>query len=180
MKRLTPLSRMSRNSRAFRQRGASLLESIAFLGIAAVVILGAVALLLSSFSGANTNRSQQEVSSIRTGVKKLFMGQSASYGSGNLNGTLISAKVFPTTLAVDSSNNVFNAWNGAVSVDGATANFTISYAGVPKDVCINLASANADWLSVDINGSGLTQPVTPGAAEAACSTSSNTLVWTAN
>lgn len=162
------------------QRGASLLESIAFLGIAAVVILGAVALLLGSFSGANTNRSQQEVISIRTGVKKLFMGQSASYGTGNLNATLVSAKVFPTTLAVDASSNVFNAWNGAVSVDGAAANFTISYASVPKDVCINMASANGDWLAVEVNGAAVTLPVTPTAAESACNASANTLMWTAS
>lgn len=168
-------------NRISRQRGASLLESIAFLGIAAVVILGAVALLLGSFSGANTNRSHQEVSSIRTGVKKLFMGQSASYGTSSLNATLVAAKVFPSTLAVDATGNVLNAWNGAVSVDGATANFTISYANVPKDVCINLATVNGDWLALEINGTAQTLPVAPTAAEAACSSaSSNDLVWTAN
>jgi type II secretory pathway pseudopilin PulG len=162
------------------QRGASLLESIAFLGIAAIVILGAVALLLGSFSSANTNRTQQEVTSIRTGVKKLFMGQSASYGTGNINATLVSAKVFPTTLAIDSSNNVLNAWNGVVSVDGASANFTISYANVPKDVCVSLASANGDWIAVDVNGGNLPLPVSPSAAEAACNAAANTMVWTAN
>src|SRR5687768_5355631 len=133
------MTRYQRHCYGRLQRGASLLESIAFLGIAAVVILGDMALLLGRISGTITNRSQQEVSSIRTGVKKLFMGQAASYGTGCLNATLVSAKVFPTTLAVDASNNVFNAWNGPVSVDGATANFNISYAAVPKDVCINLA-----------------------------------------
>ncbi len=163
----------------FHQHGASLLESIAFLGVAAIVILGAVALLLGSFSSANVNRAAQEVSSIRTGVKKLFMGQSASYGTGTLNATLVSAKVFPTTLSVDASNNVYNTWNGAVSVDGANANFTITYANVPADVCINLASMNGDWLGLQVNGSNLALPVTPTAAQAACNASANTLIWTA-
>jgi len=162
------------------QRGASLLESIAFLGIAAIIILGAVALLLGSFSSANTNRTQQEVTSIRNGVKKLFMGQSASYGTGSLNATLVNSKVFPTTLAVDTSNNVFNAWNGAVNVDGATANFTIGYANVPKDVCINLAAANGDWLALEVNGTSVALPVTPAAAETACNGSANSITWTAN
>jgi type II secretory pathway pseudopilin PulG len=162
------------------QRGASLLESIAFLGIAAIVILGAVALLLGSFSSANTNRTQQEVTSIRTGVKKLFMGQSASYGNGSINPTLISAKVFPTTLAIDTSNNVLNAWNGAVDVAGNSANFTISYANVPKDVCVSLASANGDWIGVEVNSTSLPLPVSPSAAESACNASANTMVWTAN
>jgi hypothetical protein len=162
------------------QRGASLLESIAFLGIAAIVILGAIALLLSGFSGANSNRAEQEVSSIRTGVKRLFMGQSATYGTGNLNSTLATAKVFPTTLAVDASGAVLNAWNGAVSVDGAAANFTISYASVPKDVCISLLSANGDWLGVEVNGTGVALPVAPTAAQAACSATANSITWTAN
>jgi len=162
------------------QRGASLLESIAFLGIAAIVILGAIALLLSSFSSANSNRAEQEINSIRAGVKRLFMGQSASYGTGSLNATLSNAKVFPTTLAVDAAGNVFNAWNGAVSVSGASANFTISYASVPKDVCISMLSANGDWLGVTVNGTAATLPVSPTAAEAACSSSANAIVWTAN
>jgi hypothetical protein len=162
------------------QRGASLLESIAFLGVAAIVILGAVALLMGGFGSANTNRTATEVTSIRTGVKKLFMGQSASYGTGNLNATLASAKVFPTTLAVDVANNVYNAWNGAVIVTGVTQTFTVSYAAVPKDVCINLASANGDWLALSINGAAQALPVTPAAAGAACNANANTLLWTAN
>lgn len=162
------------------QRGASLLESIAFLGIAAIVILGAVALLLGSFGSANTNRAQSEVTSIRTGVKKLYMGQSATYGTGSLNATLVNARVFPTSLALGSSGAVSNAWNGAVTVTGATANFTISYANVPKDVCINLAAANGDWIAVRVNGTALTLPVSPSAAEGACTASANTVAWTAD
>jgi hypothetical protein len=158
------------------QRGASLLESIAFLGIAAIVILGAVALLIGGFGSANTNKAQQEVSSIRTGVKKLYMGQSASYGTANMNAALINAKVFPSTLAV-SGTNVLNAWNGQVVVTGATATFTISYASVPKDVCINLVSANGDWTGLTVNGTAATLPVTPTTASTACGASTNTIVW---
>ncbi|PFH10286.1 PilS-like protein [Collimonas sp. PA-H2] len=163
-----------------RQRGASLLEGIAYLGIAAIVILGAVSLLMSAFSSAQTNRSSEEVISIRTGVKKLYMGQSAAYGDGSLNEQLATAKVFPSTLAV-SGANVTNTWNGAVAVTGAGANFTISYAGVPQDVCINLVSGNTGWVNVAVNGGdAIAQfPVTPTAATAACTTAANEIVWTA-
>jgi type II secretory pathway pseudopilin PulG len=171
----TQFKRVSKST----QRGASLLESIAFLGVAAIVILGAVALLMSSFGSANTNRAQQEVTSIRTGVKKLYMGQSASYGDGDMNGTLVNARVFPTTLAVDTSGVVLNAWNGAVSVTGATANFTITYANVPRDVCVNLASVSGDWIGVNVNGTDLSMPATPAQADANCRDGGNTLAWTA-
>jgi hypothetical protein len=161
------------------QTGASLLEAIAFLGVAAMVILGAVALLLTSFGSAQTNRAEQEITAIQTGVKKLYMGQSASYGTGTLDAALIHANVFPTTLTVDGSGNVFNGWNGAVDVEGNSASFTISYASVPRDACINLASANGDWLGVSINGTDVTLPVTPATADAACTADSNIMVWTA-
>jgi hypothetical protein len=162
-----------------KQRGASLLESIAFLGIAAIVVLGAIALLMSGFSGANTNRALEEVGAVRTGVKRLYMGQSASYGDAVLNQSLIDAKVFPTTLAVQGAN-VLNAWNGAVTVTGQNANFEILYANVPKDVCINMASSSGDWLAMSVNGTALAIPVTPAAASDACNASANDMAWTAN
>jgi type II secretory pathway pseudopilin PulG len=162
-----------------RQHGASLLEAIAFLGIAAIVILGAIALLMSGFSGANTNRALEEVGAVRTGVKRLYMGQSASYGTEVLNPSLIAAKVFPTTLAVEGAN-VLNAWNGPVTVTGQTANFEINYANVPKDVCISMASSSGDWLGVTVNGTALTMPATPQSASDACTQASNDMAWTAN
>lgn len=168
-----------RVSQKSSQRGASLLESIAFLGVAAIVILGAVALLMSSFGSANTNRAQQEITSIRTGVKKLYMGQSASYGSGDLTGALVNARVFPSTLAVDNSGVVLNAWNGGVSVSGATANFSITYDKVPRDVCVNLVSANGDWIGVNVNGTDIGVPTSPASADAACQAGDNSIVWTA-
>ncbi|RJF92126.1 type 4 pilus major pilin [Noviherbaspirillum saxi] len=163
-----------------RQRGASLLEGIAYLGIAAIIILGAVALLTSAFSGANTNRGYEEVTAIRTGVKRLYMGQSASYGTGDLTATLISAKVFPTSLSV-SGASVKNTWNGDVSVTGASANFTISYGNVPSDVCINMVSGSSDWVSVKVgSGAAAAPPIAPATASSACGTGSSTIVWTGN
>ncbi|AIY39643.1 Putative type IV pilin protein [Collimonas arenae] len=165
-----------------RQRGASLLEGIAYLGIAAIVILGAVSLLMGAFSSAQTNRASEEVVSIRTGVKKLYMGQSAAYSTGSLNPQLITAKVFPTTLAVTEAGGVTNTWNGAVTVTGVNANFTISYTAVPQDVCINMISGSNGWVSVAVNdgAENTAFPITPKAATDACtSTAGNKIVWTA-
>jgi type II secretory pathway pseudopilin PulG len=161
------------------QRGASLLESIAFLGIAAIVVAGAVALLTSSFGSANSGRAEQEVASIRVAVKRLYMGQSASYGTGSLNGTLINAKAIPTSLGVNGTN-LSNVWNGAVTVTGATGTFLISYAEVPKDACISMVSAGGDWLTIGVNGTDLALPATPSAAETACNAAANTVVFTAS
>lgn len=164
---------------ARRQRGVSLLEAIAYLGVAATIIVGAVALLSSAFSGARANRAQEELTAISTGVKRLYMSQAGAFGTGNLNVTLASAKVFPSTLAVAGAN-VLNAWNGAVNVVGNTTVFDISYANVPQEVCIELLSTTSQFISVAANGgAALTPPVTLAQASAQCSAvQANTLVWT--
>jgi hypothetical protein len=170
----------SRNMGRRFQRGASLLEGIAYLGIAAIIILGAVSLLSNAFGSAHTNRSYGELTSIRTGVKKLYMGQSAAFGMGELTETLIGAKVYPTSLFV-SGNTVKNSWNGKIVVTGAGNTFTISYAAVPKDVCVNMVSGGNDWIALQVNeGAVLTPPITPTAATSACDGTSNTITWTAS
>jgi hypothetical protein len=161
------------------QHGASLLEAIAFLGVAATIIVGAVALLTTAFSSARSNRSQEEVVAISTGVKRLFMSQAGAYGTGDLNEALIHAKIFPSTLAI-SGNNVSNAWNGAVTVTGNTATFDISYANVPQDVCVELVATSGQWIGVSVNaGASMTPPISLAAASTACSdANANTLLWT--
>jgi len=163
-----------------RQAGASLLEAIAFLGVAATIIVGAVALLSTAFSSARSNRSQEEVVAISTGVKRLFMSQAGAYGTGDLNEALIRAKIFPSTLAV-SGTTVSNAWNGAVAVTGNTATFDISYANVPQDVCVELVATSGQWIGVSVNGgAAMTPPIALAAASEACSgATTNTILWTA-
>lgn len=153
------------------QRGASLLEGIAYLGVAAIVVLGAVSLLTNAFSSAQTNRAAEEIISIRTAVKKLYMGQAASYGIGSLTTSLITARVFPATLAPDGSGGITNGWNGAVTVTGNTSTFTLTYAGVPRDACINLVSGASGWTRIDQAGNNeiTTFPATPTQAAAVCS-----------
>ena len=80
-----------------RQRGAPLLEGIAYLGIAAIVVMGAVSLLTGAFSSAKSNQANEEVVGLRTAVRKLYMGQ--TYPTANVVANLIAAKAAPGTLA---------------------------------------------------------------------------------
>lgn len=170
-----PVCRFSRR----RQAGASLLEAIAFLGVAATIVVGAVALLSSAFSGARSNRSQEEIAAISTGVKRLFINQGGAYGTGSLNEVLSQSKIFPSTLAVNGAN-VTNAWNGAVTVTGAASTFDISYGNVPQQVCVELVATSGQWLSVGVNGAAaMTPPIAPAqAAEQCTNADSNTVIWT--
>ncbi|KVW31991.1 type 4 pilus major pilin [Burkholderia ubonensis] len=162
-----------------KQRGASLLESIAYLGVAAIVIVGAIALLGSAFSSANTNRLAEELNAIQTGTKKLYMGQVNNYGNASLNANLIAAKVFPGTLPAGNNNTVSNAWGGSVTVTGSGQTFTVQYTNVPRDICINTLTAGGNWRSATIGNGAINYPITPTVATANC-VDNATITWTSN
>ena len=165
------------------QQGASLLEIIAYLGVAAVVVYGAVSLLSQGFAGANSNQALTEVISLRTQIKKIHMGQATGYGVGAMNATMVLQSAFPSSLSVTAPSTVKNAWNGDVVLTGATSTFTISYAAVPRDICATLVSVQGGtgWNSIAVNGAAaLVPPITPAAAGGACNAATNTIVWTGN
>lgn len=170
-----------------RQRGASLLEGIAFLGIAAIVILGAVSLLSSAFSSAQGNRSMEELISIRTAVKKLYAG-SGGYGTGSLLDALYATKSLPANLATTVGTGgvvtATNSWGGDVAVTGATGQFQIVYNSVPNDVCIALITGGHGWNSVKIDtGTAITTfPISLSSAATACELTGNsrTITWMAS
>ena len=168
------------------QRGASLLEGIAFLGVAAIIILGAVSMLTSAFGSAQSNRALEDVTSVRTAVKKLFM-TSAGYGTTSLINPLVAAKALPATLAVttDASGNstLMNSFGGNVAVTGMTGQFQVVYDAVPNDACIALLTASSGWSTVQVDtGNGTSQsPVPLTAATAACvGTGARTITFVAS
>lgn len=168
---------------ARQQHGASLLEGIAYLGIAAIVILGAVSLLTTAFSGAESNRGSEEVLGLRTTIKKMYQGQYPT-GVGTIANDMSSVKALPTTLVVDTTTNpvtITNTWGGAVTFTGGTGTFTIQYTQVPADACASIITGSSGWTSVKVgSGSALTPPISGTVAVGACSASSNTIIWTGN
>ena len=168
-----------------RQRGTSLLESLAYLGIAALVILGAVSMLSNASSSSMTNRAVEQLVSLRTSVRKLYMGQAGGYGAAagtNLESIVIAAKAYPTTLTV-TSGTLYNTWGGSVDVQGYPTGFTITYNNVPKAECVSIISGADGWTSI-VQGTETaitTFPATPTAAQGACtSATANTIAFSAS
>jgi hypothetical protein len=160
------------------RRGASLLEGIAYLGIAAIIVLKAVSLLTNAFSSLKTNLASEEIISLRTTVKKLYLGQAVSYSpttsTADLTTSLIAAKAFPITLTPNATGTALtNDWNGAVTVTGTNngATFTLTYNAVPHDACVNLVNGASGWAQIDQAGNNAitTFPATLADAEAVCS-----------
>jgi len=166
-------------SRLARQRGASLLEGIAYLGIAAIVVMGAISLLTGAFSSAKSNQANEEVIGLRTAVRKLYMGQ--TYPTTGVVANLIAAKAVPGTLA-NSGTALKNSWGGDVTIVGANAGFTITYPSVPQDVCVSMLSGANGWTSVNANaGTALTAfPVAADKATTLCSQADNSITYTSS
>ncbi|SFH90606.1 type 4 pilus major pilin [Paraburkholderia megapolitana] len=167
------------------QRGASLLEAIAYLGIAAIVVIGAVALLNGAFTSAGSNAVAEQVNAIQTGVKKLYMTQGAGY-TGVSNAILSQAGVFPGDLAVTAGTGAAtDSWGGAVTVavsGTSPSQFTIAFANVPKAVCISAVTAGGSWAAIGTNTTASILPLPPSLtdAETACPGDGNTITWTSN
>jgi type II secretory pathway pseudopilin PulG len=175
--------RRARLARLHRQRGASLLEAIAYLGVAAIVVLAAVSLLQNAFGSARANQTTEEITGLRTNVRKMYAGQ--PYNDDAMLVNMITAKAIPGTLTVGSDGkSINNTWGGTVSagyVDAGT--FTITYTKVPQDVCMNVVSGATGWtqISNDKGANAINAFPAPAAlATKVCSADSNTIVFAAN
>jgi hypothetical protein len=165
-----------------RQRGASLLEGIAYLGIAALVVLGAVSLLTGAFGSAKANQTTEEVVALRTSVRKLYAGQPYNADSAMM-ANLVTAKAIPNTLVVTGAAAVNNGWSGAVTLAGESpSTFTITYTLVPQDVCVSVVSGANGWAKIT-GAAGAnpiaTFPVNATSASALCAADTNTIIFTA-
>jgi len=172
-----------------RQRGATLLEAVAFLGIAAIILIGAIALFTNAFQGARSNQLTEEVTAIENGARKIYAtgaGLSTNVTSGGIGG-LVSAGVIPTSLTVSVANGtVTDEWGGAVTLKMDTDNASaaqISFENVPQPVCIAALTAGGDWsgVSTSVSTSLQTVPLTAAAATTACTSSDGVTVnWDFN
>jgi len=161
--------------RPFKQRGASLIEALAFIIIALLVVAGGVAMWKMTSSGAQENSAINQIMAVQTSYRGLYTNQN-SYGTGDITSIGVSSGAFPSDLKV-SGTTVTNGWSGSVVITGATTSFTISWANVPSSSCTKIASIKSDWQAVSINGTAQTIPVTPAAAATACNAANNTIVF---
>ena len=172
------------------QRGASLLEAVAYLGIASLVLVGAVSMVGSAFVSAESNRMAEEVIALRTASKKLFAGQ---IHPENMVPVLLAAKALPATLTVKipeatttgtgtggsgtgtTSPTLKNSFGGIVSIGGPTASggageniFTITYTGVPAETCINVLTATSGWSKAMVEEEEVKKPMTAATVADGC------------
>jgi prepilin-type N-terminal cleavage/methylation domain len=173
---------MLRNSSPFRSRAAkgfTLIELMVTLVIGVIIVGVAVAGIKGVFGKSDVSTDIQGIASLQTAAKGLR--SKGGYGTSgtNLVPSLIAMGAVPNTLTL-SDNNILNAWGGSVAVNSTGPGFTITSAGIPKDACIEeAATLSLGALNTKINSSAaVTGEMTKVAATAACTSDSNTIVWT--
>lgn len=163
------------------QNGASLLEVLAYLGVAAVILVGSISLLSSSNSSSDSVKTVKEVTGLMTSTKALFAGR-GNYGVGSINQALIASKSVPTSMGFTPAGVITNTFGGDVTVTGVGGNVEISFDKVPKEVCANVVSkiSAIQFIKVNINSVDGAIPMRPETSATACGLLSNKVIWTIN
>lgn len=134
----------------------------------------------SLLGSSDVSNEQSNIGQLIANTRKLK--GSAGYGTSgtSLVPQLVASKGVPNMSV--SGNNLYNPWNGTVTVvsGGMTAIFTEN--GLPEDACVTLATkiSRGQKVTTSINGgSGVSGEVDSATATSSCTDSSNnTLAWT--
>ena len=157
-----------------RQAGVSVMETILFLLIAVIFLVGLFALFQQGFGSAKVKTETDYIQSMSASVQEMY-GTSRDFGTANITATLVSTRAAPAPMIV--GTGLRNGWNGAVTVTGAGDVFTIQSANIPQKECVAMAQVRVNPVAVRINGTAAALPLTAAAIAAACTSAANTIAW---
>lgn len=174
----TQANKQKQLAKTRKQAGLTLVEVLSSLTISGLVIGGALAMYGSSDSSQKTNQMNADISALSVAIKSLYASQ-GGYGTSGLTASLVGAGKVPPTLFVGGTTAapvLSHGMGGTVIPTGKTNSFTIALTNIPKDVCVNLATAS--MVNVTLATTAVTTakklPFTPADAVAACGTGPST------
>lgn len=164
-----------KNTRSAALRGLTLIEGLLFLGIAAIVIVSAVAFYNNASNSSKMNQAQTQIQAYISGVKTLYASRD-SYASVS-NALVITAGKAPEN-AIRGANGLRNPWGGATNITGSNNYFEIEMDSLTDDVCTSVLSAgmldNGSIFRIEANSTAFTNGNSPDPADAAAACSSPT------
>ena len=135
-----------------QQAGATLLELLAFLGIAAIVAVGAISMFRAAQTTAQANDVIAQINGMRSTIETLYQTQASFLGLSSAD--IIASKAVPANLRV-SAGQIFNGFGGTIGFNGPPDTYLITYTKVPVDVCIKvIARTLKNWRDITINPVG--------------------------
>jgi PilS N terminal len=170
-----PLSRRPISVRG--QRGISMLDFLIYVGVAVAIITLVLFIASTVRSRTDAIAAEQDLITLSESTKSAFATQS-NYGTADITTYLANSNDTLGSLRKTVSGSTVtltNKWQGTVSVTGATNQFSIVYNAMPKAICNKVLPRlqSPNWAGVTVGSTALTLPVSPPAADAACSATSN-------
>ncbi len=163
-------------------RGLTLMEALLFLGLAAIVIVGAFALYNNGSSTVKMNQAKTQLQTYIGGVQSLYSAQN-DY-STLTTALVINAGIAPSE-AIDGTALV-GPWGTATTVTGNSSTpreFRVTFEGIPKDACTALLSASlieqGTVFKMGVGSTLSTTEIDPAAANAMCASDANDVVFVA-
>lgn len=189
-------------SRSAVHRGAiTLLEAAIYIVIALVVLTVAMTQGGSLFNRNDASTEFSNAAELMSNARSMLK-TSGTYnftGADDMTGALIQFGGAPANMTVVGSKGsgtakLQNLWGGAVTLQpvattgGQKSTFSMTYAAVPQEACITLAtklSAAPNVVTTQVNGTTTHGPVAASAIGAQCTTDNsaegqNTLTFTSN
>lgn len=154
------------------QNGIGVISILVTVIIFLVILTGVFAMVGRTTEGAKLQQAQQDIAAIQMATRQTYA-TSKTY-AGLDNATAIKAGILPEAMV--SGGSGVNPWGGSVTVavDTTPTQFTIAYAGLPQDACMQLAAyGNGNWASakagtttIPQNGTGVVAAAATGCATA--------------
>ena len=175
------LKRDAKAARAKQGGFVMIPEWVLWVGLVVIALTLLFGLYRGASTGTDAVKIEEELIGIRSATISAFSTQ-GTYGTADVTAFLANSSDIPTTLKRNGTGagvTITNKWGGAVSVVGNGANFLLNYGAIPKEMCNKIATRlnNGDWPTITIKGTAATVPLSPAAADAAC-TASNAFVLT--
>jgi hypothetical protein len=128
-----------------KQKGATLLELVMFIGLAALILIGGVSWYITASEGQRISDEVSNVNAITALVRNTYTTQNNF--SGLTNSVITRSSQFPDKMRIaGDTSRIKSGWeNNGVALAPATilvANdaFTITYLDVPEGPCIDFAT----------------------------------------
>jgi prepilin-type N-terminal cleavage/methylation domain-containing protein len=186
---------MLKTCKRTQSAGFSLLELLLVVAVGAILILAGLGAYRLVSEGTNTNRSVQQLNTLKQQTQQAFAGQGA-YGTtagADLVATLTTLRSLPSDMPSSGTGTLRNSFgqNTTITVGASPFNtFVITFNGVPPSSCVTLGQVFTPTNASDFGG--LTVTVTAGATTnttavttyttagltAACSGTTNNMAWT--
>ncbi|MCY3983011.1 MAG: type 4 pilus major pilin [Roseovarius sp.] len=163
-------------------RGLTLMEALLFLGLAAIVIVGAFALYNNASSTSRLNQAKSQLQTYISGIKSLY---STRNNFTSVTTSLVVNSGIAPAEAVDGAA-LINPWGGLTTISANSAQprqFRVTFEDIPRDACTAMLSAGlikqGIVYQIGVGATLRSVDIDPSVAIGLCGSSANDVLFVA-